>query len=77
MRKDDRIVMGMAGQTVPAEDVTGILDGMTYYGCIEDRFYPVDQKPEQQISKVFENWPGEEQTPQSAGQPSTPAEAEE
>ena len=38
MRKNDGIVMEMAGQTVPAEDVTGILDGMTYYGCIQDHF---------------------------------------
>ena len=34
-RKDDGIVMRMGDQTVPAEDVTGILDGMTYYGCIQ------------------------------------------
>ena len=54
MRENDEIVMEMAGQTVPAEDVTGILDGMTYYGCIEDRFYPAEQKPEQKIEKMFE-----------------------
>ena len=54
MRKDDEIVMEMGGQTVPAEDVTGILDGMTYYGCIQDHFYPADEKPEQQIQKMFE-----------------------
>ena len=53
-RKDGEIVMGMGDQTVPAEDVTGILDGMTYYGCIEDRFYPAEQKPEQKIKKMFE-----------------------
>ena len=53
-RKDDGFVMDMGGQTVPAEDVTGILDDMTYYGCIEDRFYPAEQKPEEQISKMFE-----------------------
>ena len=53
-RKNDGIVMGMGEHTVPAEDVTGILDGMTYYGCIEDRFYPAEKKPEQKIEKVFE-----------------------
>ena len=45
--------MEMGDQTVPAEDVTGILDGMTYYGCIEDRFYPAEKKPEQKIEKIF------------------------
>ena len=53
-RKDGGFVMDMGGQTVPAEDVTGILDDMTYYGCIEDHFYPAEQKPEEQISKMFE-----------------------
>ena len=53
-RKGDEIVMGMGEHTVPAEDVTGILDGMTYYGCIEDRFYPAEEKPEQKIEKMFE-----------------------
>ena len=53
-RKDDGFVMDMGGQIVPAEDVTGILDDMTYYGCIEDRFYPAEQKPEEKISKMFE-----------------------
>ena len=52
-RENDEIVMVMGDQTVPAEDVTGILDGMTYYGCIEDRFYPAEKKPEQKIEKVF------------------------
>lgn len=52
-RKNDGIVMGMGEHTVPAEDVTGILDGMTYYGCIEDRFYPAEKKPEQKIEKIF------------------------
>lgn len=59
MREDDGIVMLMADQTVPAEDVTGILDGMTYYGCIEDHFYPAGQKPEEKISKMFEKTEGE------------------
>ena len=54
MRENDEIVMVMGDQTVPAEDVTGILDGMTYYGCIQDHFYPAEQKPEEKISKVFE-----------------------
>ena len=54
IREDDQIVMRMGDHTVPAEDVTGILDGMTYYGCIQDRFYPADQKPEQTIKKMFE-----------------------
>ena len=60
IRENDQIVMRMGDHTVPAEDVTGILDGMTYYGCIQDRFYPADQKPEQQIKKMFEKpQPGE------------------
>jgi hypothetical protein len=60
IRENDQIVMRMGDHTVPAEDVTGILDGMTYYGCIQDRFYPADQKPEQQIKKMFEKpKPGE------------------
>ena len=53
-RKDDGIVMEMGDQTVPAEDVTGILDGMEYYGCIQDRFYTAEQKPEEKIKKMFE-----------------------
>ena len=60
IRENDQIVMRMGDHTVPAEDVTGILDGMTYYGCIQDRFYPADQKPEQPIKKMFEKpQPGE------------------
>ena len=54
MRKDDGFVMEMGGQIVPAEDVTGILDGMEYYGCIQDRFYTAEQKPEEKITKMFE-----------------------
>ena len=54
VRKDDGFVMEMGGQIVPAEDVTGILDGMEYYGCIQDRFYTADQKPEEKIKKMFE-----------------------
>ena len=54
VRKDDGFVMEMGGQTVPAEDVTGILDDMEYYGCIQDRFYPAEQKPEEKITKMFE-----------------------
>ena len=54
MRKDDGFVMEMGGQIVPAEDVTGILDGMEYYGCIQDRFYTAEQKPEEKIKKMFE-----------------------
>ena len=46
--------MEMGGQIVPAEDVTGILDGMEYYGCIQDRFYTAEQKPEEKITKMFE-----------------------
>ena len=53
-RKDDGIVMEIGEEIVPAEDVTGILDGMTYYGCIQDRFYPAWEKPEQEIKKMFE-----------------------
>ena len=54
IQENDQIVMRMGDHTVPAEDVTGILDGMTYYGCIQDRFYPAEEKPEQEIRKMFE-----------------------
>ena len=54
MRENDEIVMEMAGQAVPSEDVIGILDGMAYYGCIQDHFYPAEQKSGEKISKMFE-----------------------
>ena len=47
-----KIVMRMGGHNVPAEEVSGILDGMVYYGCIKDKFYPAYEKPEERIKKM-------------------------
>jgi hypothetical protein len=44
--------MNMGKHNVPAEDVSGILDGMVYYGCIKDQFYPASEKPEERIKKM-------------------------
>lgn len=53
--KDGKIVMDMGKHTVPAEDVTGILDGMEYYGCITYRFfYSSSEKAEHKITKTWE-----------------------
>lgn len=52
-RENGKIVMHMSGHAIPAEDVTGILDGMSYYGCIQYEFYPAAQKPEEQIKKKW------------------------
>ena len=73
-RKNDEIVMEMGDQTFPAEDVTGILDGMTYYGRIRDHFDPrslpvqsgaAEEKPEQEIEKKFEKPEGEDSSHRS------------
>lgn len=50
--KNGKIVMDMGNHTVTAEDVTGILDGMKYYGCITDRFYSSSEKAEHKIDKI-------------------------
>ena len=47
-----KIVMYMGEHIVPAEDVSGILDGMVYYGCIKKRFFPAAQMPEEEIKKM-------------------------
>ena len=47
-----KIVMPMGRHNVPAEEVSGILNGMVYYGCIKDRFYPASEKPEEKIQKM-------------------------
>ena len=44
--RNGKIVMLMGSHTVPSEEVSGILDGMVYYGCIKDKFYPASQNPE-------------------------------
>ena len=51
MKKNGKIIMCMGGHDVPAEEVTGILDGMVYYGCIKDKFYPAAEKQEEKIIK--------------------------
>ena len=51
-KRNGKIVMQMGEHAVPAEEVPGILDGMFYYGCIKDKFYPVTEKPEEQIKKM-------------------------
>ena len=50
--RNGKIVMNMGKHNVPAEDVSGILDGMVYYGCIKDQFYPASEKPEERIKKM-------------------------
>ena len=46
--------MHMGKHQVPAEDVTGILDGMKYYGTIRRKFHSAAEKPEQKITKTAE-----------------------
>jgi len=45
--------MYINSHAIPAEDVTGILDGMSYYGCIQYEFHSAAQKPEEQIKKTW------------------------
>ena len=47
--KNGSIVMEFGEHTVTAEDATGILDGMVYYGCITDRFYSAAERAETKI----------------------------
>ena len=54
--KDGKFVMDMGNHSVTAAEVTGILDGMVYYGCITDRFYPASEKVEKKITKTREQW---------------------
>ena len=49
--RNGKIVLHMGRHNIPAEEVSGILDGMVYYGCIKDKFYPASEKPEEQIQK--------------------------
>ena len=49
-RAKGKVVMEIGGHTHPAQDVTGLLDGMTYYGCITTRFRSAAQEPERAIS---------------------------
>ena len=48
-RKNGKVVMEIGNHTLPAQDVTGLLDGMTYYGCITTRFRSAAQEPERAI----------------------------
>ena len=50
VREKGKVVMEIGGHTFPAEEVTGLLDGMTYYGCISTRFRSAAQEPERAIS---------------------------
>lgn len=50
-RQGDRVFMEMGHHRIAAEDVTGILNDMKYYGCIRDRFYSPAQRPEERIIK--------------------------
>ena len=50
-RKNDSIVMDMGNHTVTAEDVSGITDQMTYFGCITNKFYPAAQRAEEDVNK--------------------------
>ena len=49
VREKGQVVMKFGNRTLPAEEVTGLLDGMTYYGCITTRFRSAAQEPEQAI----------------------------
>ena len=49
-RKNGKVVMEIGNRTLPAKEVTGLLDGMTYYGCITTRFRSAAQEPERAIS---------------------------
>lgn len=49
-REKGKVVMEIGGHTLPATEVTGLLDGMTYYGCITTRFRSAAQEPERAIS---------------------------
>lgn len=51
------VVMRLNDHRVTGEDVSGILDGMTYYGCILTKFHPAAQKPETKIVKTEERFP--------------------
>ena len=51
--KNGQIMMEMGSFHGPAEEVTGILDGMVYYGCIRDKFYPASAAPEEKIKALF------------------------
>ena len=48
-RKNGKVVMEIGNHTLPADEVTGLLDGMTYYGCITTRFRSAAQEPERAI----------------------------
>ncbi|MBR4957772.1 MAG: hypothetical protein IKZ31_08415, partial [Lentisphaeria bacterium] len=50
--ENGQIMMEMGSFHGPAEEVTGILDGMVYYGCIRDKFYPASAAPEEKIKKL-------------------------
>ncbi len=45
----DKTVMSFNHHEVPAIDVTGIFDNMKYCGCIKDRFYSPQERPESVI----------------------------
>ena len=51
-KSGEQVVMRFGRHEVPAVDVTGILDNMQYCGCIKDRFYSAQEKPETAI----EHW---------------------
>ena len=53
-QRNGKIIMHMGKHQVPAEDVTGILDGMKYYGTIRRKFHSAAEKPEQKITKTAE-----------------------
>ena len=53
-QRNGKTVMQMGKYQVPAEDVTGLLDGMKYYGTIRRKFHSSAKKPEQKITKTAE-----------------------
>ena len=50
--KDGKMMMPMGAHVVPAEEVTGMLEGMVYYGCITDKFYSASERVETEIKKM-------------------------
>ena len=48
-QQDGKITFSLNLKKIPAEDVSGILDGMVYYGCIRWKFHPAAEMPEEPI----------------------------
>ena len=51
-KRNGKTFMSIGRHEIPAEKVSGILDGMVYYGCIKSKFYPASVKPEEKVKKM-------------------------